>query len=61
MIGYETGARTQWTAALKEMKPQIGKIWLISESSFIRIGGAVMAVVTSLDIKPVRSESEILD
>lgn len=60
MQGYETGARTKWTAALKEMKPQIGKIWLISENSFIRMGGSVMAVFTSLDIKAVSSESEIL-
>ena len=60
MRGYETGARTQWTAALKEMKPQIGKVWLISESTFIRMGGAVMAMFTSLEIKPVSSESEIL-
>jgi hypothetical protein len=60
MKGYETGARTHWTAALKEMKPQIGKIWLISESTFIRMGGAVMAMFTSLEIKPVSSESEIL-
>ena len=46
--------------ALKEMKPQIGKIWLISENTFIRMGGSIMAVFTSLDIKAVSSESEIL-
>ena len=60
MRRYETGARTRWTEALKDMKPQIGKIWLISESSFIRMGGAVMAMFTSLEIKAVSSESEIL-
>ncbi len=59
MRGYETGARTKWTEALNEMKSQIGKIWLISDSAFIRMGASVMAMFTSLEINPVSSESEI--
>jgi hypothetical protein len=59
MKGYETGARHKWTAALKELKPRIERIWLISDSAFIRSGASVMAVFTSLNIKSVASENDI--
>ncbi len=59
MQGYETGARAKWTEALKELKSQIGPIWLISDSTFIRMGASVMAMFSSLNIKPVVSENEI--
>jgi hypothetical protein len=60
MKGYETGARLKRTNALKRMKSQIDTIWLISDSSLIRMGASVMAMVTSLKIKPISSESEIV-
>jgi hypothetical protein len=59
MKGYETGARTKWTDALKNMKSQIATIWLISDSAFIRIGASVMAMFSSLNINAISSESEI--
>ena len=60
MKSYESGARVIWTNALKEMKSQIDKIWLISDSSLIRMGASVMGLVTSLDIKAISSESDIV-
>jgi len=60
MRGYETGARTLWTSALKEMKSQIAQIWLISDSTFIRMGASVMGVFSSLDINSVGIEDEIV-
>ena len=60
MKGYETGARTKWTQALKELKPQIDAIWLISESAFIKMGASVMAMFSNINIKPISSEKEIV-
>ena len=60
MKGYETGARLKWTNALKDMKSQIAKIWLISDSTFIKVGASVMATFSSLNINAISSESEIV-
>ena len=59
MKQYESGARKKWTNALFEMRPQIGSIWLISDSTIVRMGASVMSMATSLHIKTVRSESEV--
>ena len=59
MKDYESEAKERWTAALKEMKNQIETIWLISDSTIIRMGASVMGMFTSLKIKPVSSESQI--
>ena len=53
MKGYDSDARAQWTDALKEMKSQIDTIWLISASSYIKIGASVMGFFSSMDIKPI--------
>ena len=60
MKGYESAARAKWTDALKEMKPQIGTIWLISDSALIRMGASVMSMLSSINIKAISSESEIV-
>jgi len=60
MKGYDSDARVKWTDAIKEMKSQIDTIWLIADSSFIKMGAAVMGMVTSLNIKTIRSESEMI-
>jgi len=60
MKGYESPARAKWTDALKEMKSQIATIWLISDSAIIRMGASVMGMVSSLNIKSINSESEIV-
>lgn len=59
MKGYESDARAKWTNALKEMKPRIDTIWLISDSTLIRMGASVMSMLSSLNIKPISSENEI--
>ena len=60
MTGYDTGARTQWQQTLKELGDQIESIWLISSSRMIRMGASVMALFSSLNIKPVESEDAIV-
>ena len=60
MKGYDSDARTKWTGALKEMKSQIDMIWLITESTIIRMGASVMGMLSTINIKPIRSESEII-
>lgn len=60
MKGYDSNARTKWTDALKEMKSNIDTIWLITESSMIKMGASVMNMFVSLNIKIVSNESEII-
>jgi hypothetical protein len=60
MKSYDKDARVQWIAALKEMDSQIDSIWLISASSFIKTGAAVMGFFSSLKINPISCESEIV-
>ncbi len=59
MAAYEGGARRAWQLALKEMRDQIGTVWLVSQSAVIRMGASVMSTFSSLDIKTVRCEDEI--
>ncbi len=59
MKGYETAARIRWAEALKEMKSQIDKIWLISDSVITKMGASAMGLFSSINIKVVQSESEI--
>ena len=60
MKAYESQARTQWTHALKKMKPQIEAIWLITNSPFIKMGASVMGMLSSLEINIVSDEREIV-
>ena len=60
MKGYDSEARVIWANALKEMKSQIEKVWLISDSALIRMGASVMGLLTSLNIKAISSESAIV-
>lgn len=59
MNGYETAARIRWTEAMKDMKSQIDKIWLISDSVITRMGASAMSLFSSINIKTVHSESEV--
>ena len=54
MKGYDTEARSQWTATLKDLKGQIESIWLVTDSKFIRMGATVMGMLSSLDIQTVK-------
>ena len=60
MSGYDSEARIQWQETLKELKPRIKTIWLITDSSLIRMGASVMSLFSSLTIKAVRSEDDII-
>ena len=60
MNGYDSAARAKWTEALKEMKSQIDTIWLITDVAIIKMGASVMGMFSSLHIKTVSSESEIV-
>ena len=60
MTGYDTAARIQWQQTLKELGGQIESIWLISSSRMIRMGASVMALFSSLNIRPVDSEDSIV-
>ena len=59
MEGYEQKARTVWTKALTEMKKQIASIWVITDSSLIKMGASVMALFSAIDIHIVRSEDAL--
>lgn len=59
MEGYSRKARSVWTHAMMEMKPQIAAIWLVSDSSLIKMGASVMALFSGLTVHNVKSEHEI--
>ncbi|MBN2102680.1 hypothetical protein JW835_01425 [bacterium] len=60
MKGYDSQSRIIWQNALKEMKPQIHIIWLISTTKLIRVGAQIMSLFTSMNIKAVESEDQIV-
>jgi hypothetical protein len=59
MTGYEPMARILWQQAIKELKSNISKIWLITTSPLIIAGAKILTLFTSFDIATVRSEEEI--
>jgi hypothetical protein len=59
MTGYEPMARNVWQKAIREMKGKISDIWLITHSSLIKAGAALMTIFTSYEIRVVRSREEI--
>lgn len=60
MHDYDQQARTLWQVACKEMKDQIDIIWVLTNSILIRMGASVISVFTSLKIKVVSSEKDII-
>ena len=60
MKGYEPMARSLWQTAIKELKPQIECIWLVTDSHVIQAGAAIMSLFTSFPIKTVKTEEKIL-
>lgn len=60
MHDYDQHARTLWQNACKEMKDQIEIIWVMTNSLLIRMGASVISVFTSLKIKVVSSEKDIV-
>ena len=59
MKGYSHEARSHWQRATKELKSQIEKIWLISDSILIRTGAEIISVFARIKIKAVKSEDKI--
>lgn len=59
MTGYDPQARNEWQKALKEMKIHIDSLWVVSESSLIRMGTMAMAMFASYKIKVVASSDLI--
>lgn len=59
MKGYDSNARILWQNTLKEVKDNVEKIWLISNSQFIRVGANVISVFSGIRINPVDSEDKI--
>ncbi len=59
MVDYDSEARKLWTKALKELKHQTKEIWVISDSSLIKMGAGVMAMTTHIRTKVVDSEEQI--
>jgi hypothetical protein len=60
MKDYEPLARATWQKTLSLLKPQIGGIWVVSNSKLITAGATIMGVFTSFSIKTVDSEEKIL-
>ena len=59
MKDYDPIARITFQKTLKELKDQIEKTWLVTDSKLISTGASVISVFTSLSIKSVHSEEEI--
>jgi hypothetical protein len=60
MQDYDQHARTLWQNTCKELKDQISIIWVMTNSILIRMGASVISVFTSLKIKVVSSEKDII-
>lgn len=59
LTDYEPMARILWQKALKEMGGQINVVYLISQSTLIRTGAALMSLFTKFKLKSISSEKEI--
>jgi hypothetical protein len=60
LSNYEPMARSIFQNTLKELKGNIEKIWLITDSKIITGGASIMNMFTSVPIKVVSSENEIV-
>ena len=59
MKGYDSQARKVWQDALQELKSRIGTVWLVSGSSFVRLGAMLMGKALSIEIRSVDSPQAI--
>lgn len=59
MLGYDSDARKLWTKALKEVKHQTKEIWVITNSSIIRMGAGIIAMTSHIKTKVIDSEDQI--
>lgn len=61
ITGYEKGAREIWQKALKKMSDRIEEIWVITNSSVIRMGASLISLFVEYPIKIVSTENEIYE
>lgn len=60
MKGYDSQARKVWQDALQELKSRIGTVWMVSGSSFVRLGAMLMGKALSIEIRSVDSPQAIV-
>lgn len=59
MSGFDTEARRNWQAAMKEHKAVITEVWVVCNNVFILGAAKTMGVLSGYSIKVTRSISEI--
>ena len=59
MKGYDSQARRDWQAAMGEMKAEIEEVWLVSGSSFVRMGAGLMGRAVNLPIRTANTLHEV--
>lgn len=59
MKGFDTAARKYWQQTMKELKDNIGVIWIVCENVFILGAAKTMGILTNFNIKAVRSLEEV--
>ena len=57
---YEPLARAVFQKSIKDLRNQIIKIWVVTDSKLISGGAAIMGIFASFPIKAVSSESQIV-
>ncbi len=59
MTGFDSTSRQMWQATMKEFKPRIGNIWMISTNRFILAAAKTMSILAGFSMKTARSLHEI--
>lgn len=59
MTGFDTTSRQMWQTTMKELKPRIGNIWMISTNRFILAAAKTMGLLTGFSIRTAKSIDEI--
>jgi hypothetical protein len=59
MTGFDSTSRQMWQLAMKELKPRIGNIWMISTNRFILAAAKTMSLLAGFSMKTARSLDEI--
>ena len=59
MKGYDPEARNICQKAIRDLKPQIENIWVVTNSSLIKMGTMDMGMFVSYKLKVVESFNEI--
>ncbi len=59
LTGFDTEARRNWQAALKEQKGNIGEVWVVCNNLFILAAAKTMGLLSGYSLKVTRSISEV--